>query len=199
MGEYHTNKRPGHKDAKYFVGQEVEHTPAYGLKTLFVVSVHSPIRIVNTAIDESCEHIYFGADNSFNSLDKLAEQWEDMIQHALDSDFWVTVDFGNGCWPGVEYAMYDRTTDMSEYGMGIIHDKPAWTRIAKLMQHKKFIPMVSIRIPALTLMNKNAIIKVDDDMANPKNPGVWCAPLSSIVKDKGFTDWKEYDDDEIIN
>jgi len=180
MGEYHDNKRPGHKDAKYFVGQEVEHTPAYGLKTLFVVSVHSPIRIVNTAIDESCEHIYFGADNSFNSNDELAEQWEDMIQHALDSDFWVTVDFGNGCWPGVEYAMYD-------------------TRIAKLMQHEKFIPMVSIRIPALKLMNKNAIIKVDDDMANPKNPGVWCAPLSSIVKDKGFTDWKEYDDDEIIN
>lgn len=185
MGEYYTNKRPGHKDAKFFIGKEVERTPAYGLKTLFVVFTHSPIRIVNSAIDEQCEHIYFGADRSFNSTERFAEQWQDMIQHALDSGFWVTADF-NVNWPHIEYVMRQENGGY-------------YSRMPKLMQHEKFIPMMSVHLPKVsTMMNKNAIIKVDDYMDNPTNPGVWCAPLSNIVNDQGFTDWKKYEDDEII-
>ena len=32
-------ERPGHEDVKFFTGIEVEHTPAFGHKTLFVVGV----------------------------------------------------------------------------------------------------------------------------------------------------------------
>ena len=32
-------ERSGHETAKMFVGTEVEHSPAYGMKTLFVIGV----------------------------------------------------------------------------------------------------------------------------------------------------------------
>ena len=30
-------EREGHEDTRFFIGTEVEHTPAYGQRTLFVV------------------------------------------------------------------------------------------------------------------------------------------------------------------
>ena len=33
--------REGHEDTQFFIGQEVEHTPAFGKKTLFVVGIQS--------------------------------------------------------------------------------------------------------------------------------------------------------------
>ena len=31
--------RAGHEDVSFFIGTEVEHSPAFGLKTLFVIGV----------------------------------------------------------------------------------------------------------------------------------------------------------------
>ena len=56
--------RDGHDDSvNFFTGVEVEHTPAHGLKTLFVVGVQSFEQITEHL--HGCEHIYFGANMSF--------------------------------------------------------------------------------------------------------------------------------------
>ena len=34
--------RIGHADVSFFIGTEVEHTPAFGLRTLFVVGLQYP-------------------------------------------------------------------------------------------------------------------------------------------------------------
>ena len=38
--------RPGHELAKFFIGTEVEHTPAHGKTTLFVVGLQSHQQIL---------------------------------------------------------------------------------------------------------------------------------------------------------
>ena len=81
--------RAGHELAKLFVGREVEHSPAYGMPTLFVVGLKTPaMDLEHVALDENCIHIYFGANQSFPQLETDDAtgwaQWEDMIIPLLD-------------------------------------------------------------------------------------------------------------------
>ena len=45
----------------FFTGVEIEKTPAYGMKTLFVVGVQDFRAIHTLATANKCKHIYFGA------------------------------------------------------------------------------------------------------------------------------------------
>ena len=166
--------RTGHAKAKYFTGIEVEHSPAHGLKTLFVVGIHSPIRIVNSAIDEQCEHIYFGANMSFDGT--MLQTWQDMIQHALRMEFWVTVDFDISHWNTLKDTFFKQFLD-----------------------NNKFIPMISVKLPDLTSLGQNATIKIDDIDFNKTNEGVWCITKDKLIDNAKFTDWAQYKDDKIIN
>ena len=81
----------------FFVGTEIEHTPAYGMKTLFVVGVHDSQTIIHLANTNDCTHIYFGANQSFstdgvNDVDTW-RAWESMIKECLLKDYWCTLDF----------------------------------------------------------------------------------------------------------
>ena len=53
----------------FFTGVEIEKTPAYGMKTLFVVGAHDPYVIMELAREHNCKHIYFGANQSFPKLE----------------------------------------------------------------------------------------------------------------------------------
>ena len=92
-----------------FTGIEIEKTPAYGMKTLFVVGVQNEQTIINLAKDHNCTHIYFGANQSFPKLNtndgKGWQPWEDMIQECLDAGFWCTLDFDVGVVEGVGISM----------------------------------------------------------------------------------------------
>ena len=81
--------REGHEAVSFFIGNEVEHTPAFGLRTLFVVGVQDPQIVLQAFANNDCEHIYFGANQSFPALDKNdADGWRDwewMIQTCLES------------------------------------------------------------------------------------------------------------------
>ena len=46
----------------YFVGDEVEVTPAFNLRTLFVVGVMASEEITDIATKHECDHVYFGAN-----------------------------------------------------------------------------------------------------------------------------------------
>ena len=48
--------RAGHETANCFVGTEVEHSPAFGHKTLFVVGVQDPVMILELARANGCTH-----------------------------------------------------------------------------------------------------------------------------------------------
>lgn len=168
--------RPGHYNTKLFVGTEVEHSPAYGQKTLFVVGVQDQDLIEAAAIAHKCTHIYFGANQSFPPVDtnsSIWTQWENMIFPFLGRGYWCTLDLN-----------VNQVEGLLECG---------------LTEHYKFIPMISVKLPYLQQLGYNATIKLDDKDFAATNPGVWCHSLHSLTKREGvFTDWSNYTKDEVI-
>ena len=167
------------ENVDFFLGTEVEHTPAYGKKTLFVVGVHPNSTIENWLSKvtlKDVEHIYFGANMSFPLLrvNDGAEwaKWETMIYHFLDKDYLCTLDIDISCVEG-----------LAESGFCEYHN---------------FIPMISAKIPYIQLLNYNATLKIDDKDFKATNPGVWCHSIHDLKKRNNFTDWSKYTKDEII-
>ena len=169
----------------FFVGDEIERTPAYGMPTLFVVGVHEPDVILNLVneyngecdlIPSNITHIYFGANQSFPRLvtdDADAwRPWERMIDQCLDAGYWCTLDFDVSVVQGV--------LEMPVIG------------------HRRFIPQISVKLPYLQQLGYNATIKLDDIDFEYSNPGVWCHSLHSLTTRETFTDWGQYGKDEII-
>ena len=162
----------------FFVGIEIERTPAYGMKTLFVVGVHDPYTIMELANKHGCEHIYFGANQSFKTLGvndaATWRPWENMIYVCLDSEheFWCTLDFD-----------VRETEGLLESG---------------LTEKRRFIPQISVKLPYLNQLGYNATLKIDDKDFSATNPGVWCHNLQNLLGRDRFTDWDQYGKDEII-
>lgn len=171
-------------DITFFTGVEIEKTPAYGMKTLFVVGVHDPYTILDIVKesrsynDESkhIKHIYFGANQSFHTKGTNDIEgwrpWEDMIKTCLDADLWCTLDF-DVC----------ETEGLLESG---------------LTENRRFIPQISVKLPYLNQLGYNATLKIDDKDFNATNPGVWCHNLQDLLGRDRFTDWDQYGKDEII-
>ena len=168
--------RDGHDSVKFFVGTEVEHSPAYGMRTLFVVGVQDSAEIVATAQNNNCEHIYFGANQSFPNLavNNSGEwnRWENMIGSCLMHGAWCTLDL-----------------DVS-VAEGLLE--------GTLIDHSRFIPMISVKLPYAKLYNYNTTIKIDDKDFQATNPGVWCHSLHELQNRALFTDWSKYTQDEVI-
>ena len=69
-------------DVEYFVGNEVEKTPAYDKKTLFVVGIKSYRDILKLATRNDCDHVYLGANQSFDltgeyGTEEETSSWEE--------------------------------------------------------------------------------------------------------------------------
>ena len=160
----------------FFVGEEIERTPAYGMRTLFVVGVHDDQVIINLAQNNDCKHIYFGANQSFPKLNTNDgegwQPWEYMIQECLDAGFWCTLDFDVGVVEGVLESC--------------------------LVEHRQFIPQISVKLPYLQQLGYNATIKLDDKDFAATNHGVWCHNLHDLLDRNKFTSWDQYGKDEII-
>ena len=173
------NYTDGVKDSiTFFTGIEIEHTPAHGMKTLFVVGVHDPYVIIELARNHKCEHIYFGANQSFKTLGindaETWRPWENMIYVCLDSEheFWCTLDF-----------------DVCEVE-GLLE--------SGLTEKRQFIPQISVKLPYLQQLGYNATIKLDDKDFKATNHGVWCHNLHDLLDRNKFTSWDQYGKDEII-
>jgi hypothetical protein len=165
-------------NATFFTGVEIEKTPAFGMKTLFVVGVHDPYIVMELARNNNCTHIYFGANQSFHTRGvndaETWRPWEDMIYVCLDSEdgFWCTLDFD-----------VRETEGLLESG---------------LTEKRRFIPQISVKIPYLNQLGYNATLKIDDKDFEATNPGVWCHNLQDLLGRDHFTDWDQYGKDEII-
>ena len=83
----------------FFTGTEVEHTPAYGQKTLFVVDIQDPEEVIEYARGYECTHVYLGANHSFDGSGQ--HQYGLMIKEVIKEPLWctleMTVDAYNNC------------------------------------------------------------------------------------------------------
>jgi hypothetical protein len=158
-------------NVQFFIGTEVEHTPAYGLKTLFVTGIHS---IEEIALNlNGAEHIFFGANHSFNpQTPEEWDKWQNMIQFFLDKDYLCSLDIP--------------LSAVEEFNDG------------GLNEYDNFIPQIRVPIPYIKLWNYNTMIKIDDKDFKATNPGVWSHSLHDLKDRSKFTDWSQYKNDEII-
>ena len=129
-------------DIRFFVGPEVEHTPAFGMTTLFVVGLQ-PIDEIESWLSKvtlkNIKHIFFGANQSFNPNHKDPEswaRWESMIEYFLNKNYLCSLDIPMSC---VEE----------------IHD-------GGLNEYDNFIPQISVKLPYVKLWNYNTMVKIDD-------------------------------------
>lgn len=160
-------------DVKYFKGYEVEKTPLVGYPTLFVVGIQPAAEIIKLAENLCCEHVYFGTGTSFFPKNqKDCKRWNQMIQSILDNGMWATLDFD------IQYAEMVHGMSVSE--------------------HRRFIPMISVKVAHLRKFNYNATVKLDDVDFDKTNPGVWCWPLEKLLDRQYFTNWENYNEDTII-
>tara|TARA_Y200000002_G_scaffold379366_1_gene388490 strand:- start:1060 stop:1605 length:546 start_codon:yes stop_codon:yes gene_type:complete len=161
----------------YFVGLEVEKTPAYDKKTLFVVGVKPYRDIIKLANRNDCDHIYLGANQSFNITGDLgtsqeSEDWDEMVTELLKAGYWVTLDYD------VRFHEFVLESGYNE--------------------HDQFISMISVKLPYIEQLNYNACIKIDDTNFKATNPGVWVYYASELKDRKKFTSWDEYGKDQPI-
>ena len=158
-------------NVQFFTGIEVEHTPAYGLKTLFVTGVH-PVEEIALNLN-GAEHIFFGANHSFNpQTPEEWDAWQDMIQFFLDKDYLCSLDIP--------------LSAVEEFNDGGLNESD------------NFIPQIRVPIPYIKLWNYNTMIKIDDKDFNATNPGVWSHSLHTLQDRSKFTDWAKYQNDKII-
>lgn len=156
----------------YFTGTEVEHTPAYGMYTLFVTGVQ-PVKDIEEQLlaHNQVEHIFFGANHSVQPT-KVGPGWEKMITHFLKKDYWCSLDIPITC---VEEILEDGLTE-----------------------YDNFIPQIRVPIPYVKLWNYNTMIKIDDKGFKASNPGVWSHRLHDLMDANKFTDWSKYGLDKPI-
>ena len=160
-------------DVIFFIGNEVEHTPAFGLRTLFVTGIQ-PIESIALNL-QGCEHIFFGANHSFNpSFNDYDgwKAWEDMIEFFLEKGYLCSLDIP--------------LSAVEEF-----HD-------GGLNEHSNFIPQIRVPIPYVKLWNYNTMLKIDDKDFKATNPGVWSHSLHTLMDRSKFTDWAQYKNDEIV-
>lgn len=159
---------------KMFVGHEVEHNPAHGLRTLFVFGTPNYDEIKQyLQKDNFIEHIFFGANHSLKdaSLDEFSI-WSKVIRTFLLDGYLCSLDIP------LSHADYVLEDGLTEYN--------------------NFIPQIRIPLPYIKLWNYNTMIKIDDRDFESTNPGVWCHSLHELMDRKAFTSWNQYKNDQVI-
>lgn len=160
----------------FFTGNEVEHTPAYGMKTLFVTGLQFVDVIENQlskVTQKDINHIFFGANHSFNPVNfDEWNLWEELITHFLNKDYLCSLDIPIQC-----------VENFNDGGLN---------------EYDNFIPQIRVPIPYIKLWNYNTMLKIDDKDFKATNPGVWSHSLHTLMDRKNFTDWHQYNKDKII-
>jgi len=165
----------------FFIGNEVEHTPAFGMRTLFVTGVQNEQVIEHILTEENSyvdtskhiKHIFFGANHSFNPQSyEEHKAWEDMIFHFLDKSYLCSLDIP-----------MNQVEEFHESGY---------------CEYDNFIPQIRVPIPYIRLWNYNTMLKIDDRDFKATNPGVWSHSLHTLMDRSKFTDWNQYKNDEIV-
>lgn len=158
-------------NAVFFTGVEVERTPAFGKKTLFITGIQPIEEIEKHCL--SITHLFFGANHSFDAASAVEYgKWEAMISHFLEKGYLCSLDIP------VTIAHV------------VVH--------SYLNSHNNFIPQLRVVIPHVTKWNYNGMVKIDDVDFNATNPGVWCHSIHNLLDRNAFTSWNDYANDVLI-
>jgi hypothetical protein len=163
------------EDVVFFIGNEVEHTPAFGMRTLFVTGIQSVDEIAYhfDKHPDGIEHIFFGANHSYNPQNNSEHKaWETMIRFFLEKDYLCSLDIP-----------LNQVEEFNDSG---------------LCESNNFIPQIRVPIPYVKLWNYNTMIKIDDKDFKATNPGVWSHSLHTLMDRSKFTDWNQYKQDQIL-
>lgn len=164
--------RAGHESVDFFYGREVEHTPAYGQPTLFVVGYQQQEAIEDALARSTFDtrHIFFGANDSYRpaGADDFTA-WENVIATYLDRGYWCSLDIP------LRYV-----DEFHEGG---------------LCERDQFIPIIKVPVPYIGLWNYNTCVKIDDRDFAATNPGVWVHQLHDLMARDRFTPWDNYKND----
>jgi len=166
--------RQGHEAADFFIGPEVEHTPAYSKRTLFVVGKQKLDQILRMAKEYKTPHVFMGANHSFSAASQ-DPYWDQVITALLDRGLWVTLD----------YQAHEHNDVLKMLNPGV------W-------QCRTFVPLLGVRIPKVQTSSPNLTIKIDDVDFKATNPGVWCLHFHEVTDSNRFTDWNDYSTDEVL-
>lgn len=158
--------------AELFCGIEVEHTPAYGMKTLFVVGCLPSDQVADAADRQGVSHIFFGANHSFSWSNSTWPVWEKLICDFLDREYLCTLDI-----PVID------SENLLE---------------SRVNEYDNFIPQIRIPLPYIQQWNYNTTVKLDDSGFSHSNPGVWCHSLHDLRSRETFTPWCRYKEDVIV-
>ena len=157
----------------YFVGHEVEKTPAYKMKTLFIEGVQNTEEIMTFYNKHKCQHLFFGANHSFKPVKNNEwDAWENMIKEFLDEGYLCSLD--------IPIALAEEFLESS------------------LVEYDNFIPQLRVPVPYIRQWNYNTMLKIDDKDFKASNPGVWCHRLHDLQDSEKFTDWTKYGLDKVI-
>jgi len=159
----------------FFIGTEVENSPAKSMRTLFVVGLQSVDQILELARSNHCEHVYLGANMSMHYI------------KCTDNDEWTKWD----------RLIEDLTNDTQLRGItiDITNNQLNGFLESSASENNKVIPMVSVKLPYTKLLNYNTTIKLDDTGFDETNPGVWCHSLHDLMDREHFTPWIAYKGD----
>ena len=183
-------KKEWFRTVKYFVGINVEQTPAYGKKTLYVVGLALINKIKDRVAVDNIKYIHLGANRSFTNLQKnnndyiipgilhgdkstKGSEWNSLIKTLINDGFTVTL----------EYLANEHASVLE------IISSDIW-------ESNKFIPVLTVQIPHLANCNPNLTLKIDDIGFDETNPGVWCHNCKDATDNNKFTRWDEYEIDE---
>ena len=161
----------GNESVKAFTGLEIEHTLAYGKRTLFLATNElGTEEVLELATVNGCEAVYYGANRTFQY--NIATHVFQM-KKLLDNGYYVTIDY--------QYKDHEEV----KKSFSLIWNEP------------KFIPFCSI-IFEHSDDDQQLHFKIDDVTFRHSNPGVWTMSMKDYKDKAGFTDWDQYAKDEII-
>lgn len=154
-----------------FTGLDIEKTPAQGMTTMFVVGMQDQTEVAVKAITAWNNDRVEHVYLGANMSFVPDPYWRKCIDNLLYQGYWVTLDFD------VKY--------MDDV-------------IAMNIQHNKFIPMASVKMPNIKSLNYNACVKIDDRDFDATNPGVWVHRVHDLMSQDTFNDWSLYKNDTVI-
>ena len=162
------------KDVRFFVGDEVERTKFFGLKTLFVVGDQPTQEIIQKTAQMRLPHVFLGANMSLNQL--TFQRVREIIQELLKFNLKVTIDGG-----------YNEINELC----GTIPD---------LVENENVCLIAQLKVPYIDLLTKaQTYIKLDDVGFRSTNDGVWVYPLKDLLNQRFFTEWDSYGQDQTLD
>jgi len=119
----------------YYIGPEVNHTPAFSKKTLFVEGFQNTEAIESVARENKTPHISLSCDHE----DDAARSWNNQLTELLDKGFMVTLNYP-----------------------AALHNQLMFSLSKGVLQSRNFVPLPCVLLYNMSILNPNLTVKIDD-------------------------------------